>query len=195
MGRGARSDHLRPDRLGGDEGSIGWRAVRRRSERGLDGHGLGASHRQRGPHAWRLGKRWTAAAALLAALAIVASACAAAGPADTSEAPSITVDISDFKITTDRPTIASGHVVVGIINHASMLHELKVIKTDLAPDQLPVDGATAKAKEEGKVGELLNIAAGASRKLVLELTPGKYVLICNIAGHYQLGMRVGLEVR
>ena len=139
--------------------------------------------------------RWWAAAAALTVIAIVASACAAAGPTDTSEIPSLFVDISDFKIVTDHPTIAAGHVVVGIRNHAAMLHELKVIKTDLAPDQLPVDGATAKAKEDGKVGELTDIAAGASRKLVLELAPGKYVLICNIAGHYQLGMRVGLEVQ
>ena len=197
MGRRARSDHLRPDRLGADEGSFGWRAIRGRPERGLHGDGLGASHRE-----WRLDasrlrlrKGWTAVAAALAAIAIVTSACAAAGPADTSEVPSIYVDISDYKIATDHPTIAAGHVVVGIRNHAAMAHELKVIKTDLAPDQLPVDGATAKASEDGKVGELLNIAAGASRKLVLELTQGKYVLICNIAGHYQLGMRVGLEVQ
>ena len=140
-------------------------------------------------------KRWTVGSAALAVIVIVASACAAAGPADTSEVPSLYVDVSDFKLVTDHPTIAAGHVVVGIRNHASMLHELVVIKTDLAPDQLPVDGATAKAKEDGKVGELLNIAGGASRKLVLELIPGKYVLICNVAGHYQLGMRVGLEVQ
>ena len=133
---------------------------------------------------------------ILVMVAVLASsACAAAGPADTSEVPSVYVDLSDFKVASDHPTIAAGHVVVGIRNHASMAHELKVIKTDLAPDQLPVDGATAKAKEDGKVGELLNIAGGASRKLVLELTPGKYVLICNVAGHYQLGMRVGLEVQ
>ena len=130
----------------------------------------------------------------LLAIVVVASACGG-GPADTSEVPSLYVDLSDFKIVLDHQSIASGHVVIGIRNHASMLHELKVIKTDLAPDQLPVDGATAKAKEDGKVGELMNIAAGASRKLVLELTPGKYVIICNIAGHYQLGMRVGLEVQ
>jgi uncharacterized cupredoxin-like copper-binding protein len=78
-----------------------------------------------------------------------------------------------------------------------MLHELKVIKTDLAPDQLPVDGATAKVREDGiqNVGGLENISGGASRKLVIELAPGQYVLICNVAGHYQLGMRVGLEVQ
>src|SRR5205085_1808937 len=95
--------------------------------------------------------------ALLVAL-IIASACAAAGPPDTSEVPSVYVDISDYKIVTDHPTIAAGHVVVGIRNHASMLHELKVIKTDLAPEQLPVDDG--RAKEDGKVGELLNISAG-----------------------------------
>lgn len=76
-----------------------------------------------------------------------------------------------------------------------MVHELKVVKTDLAPDQLPIDGGTAKASEEGKVGEVLNIASGVTRKLVLELPTGTYVLICNIAGHHQLGMRVGLEVK
>jgi uncharacterized cupredoxin-like copper-binding protein len=140
------------------------------------------------------GRRWTLIA-VMAVVAIVASACGGAASTDTSEVPSLYVDISDFKLTPDHPTVVPGHVVVGIRNHASMLHELKVIKTDLAPDQLPVDGATARASEDGKVGELLNISGGASRKLVLELTPGKYVLICNIAGHYQLGMRVGLEVR
>ena len=126
-------------------------------------------------------------------IAIVAAACGA-GPSETSETPSLYVDMSDYKIVADHPTIAAGHVVIGIRNHASTVHELKVIKTDLGPDQLPVDAATAKVNEDGKVGELLNIVGGASRKLVLELTPGKYVLICNVAGHYQLGMRAGLEV-
>ena len=131
---------------------------------------------------------------IVAAALLVATACSA-GPADTSEAATLIADLSDYKIVVDHPTIAPGHVVIGIRNHASMAHEFKVIKTDQAPDQLPVDGGTAKASEDGKVGELLNIVAGASRKLVLELTPGKYVLICNVAGHYQLGMRVGLEVK
>jgi uncharacterized cupredoxin-like copper-binding protein len=131
---------------------------------------------------------------LLITAALVAAACGGP-PADIGERPNVFADLSDYKIVIDPPSIAAGHVVFGIRNHASMAHEFKVIKTDLAPDQLPVDGATAKAKEDGKVGELLDISAGASRKLVADLAPGKYVLICNIAGHYQLGMRVGLEVK
>ena len=140
--------------------------------------------------------RGRVAAALVAIVALVASGCGGgAATNDTSETPNVYIEMSDFKLVPDHPAVAAGHVVLGIRNHASMQHELKVIKTDLAPDQLPVDGATAKASEDGKVGELLNISGGASRKLVLELTPGKYVLICNVAGHYQLGMRVGLEVQ
>ncbi|HEX9495865.1 MAG TPA: sulfocyanin-like copper-binding protein [Candidatus Limnocylindria bacterium] len=132
---------------------------------------------------------------ILATLALVVATACSAAPADTSEVPALYLDLSDYKITSDHPTVAAGHVVFGIRNHASMLHEVKVIKTDLAPDALPIDQAAAKANEEGKVAELLNIASGASRKLVADLTPGKYVIICNVAGHYQLGMRVGLEVK
>ena len=131
---------------------------------------------------------------LAAALVVLTAACAAPA-SDTSEVPGLSLDLSDFKIITDHPTVAAGRVVIAIRNHASMGHEVKVIKTDVDADKLPIDGGAAKALEDGKVGELLNIGAGASRKLVLELLPGKYVLICNVAGHYQLGMRVALEVK
>ncbi|MEA2662223.1 MAG: hypothetical protein QOH08_1795 [Chloroflexota bacterium] len=150
---------------------------------------------RRGPERGLLRNRWTVAAAL-ATIAIVASACGgAAAPSDTGDVPTLYADLSDYRIVTDHPTVAAGRVVFGIRNHAAMAHELVVIKTDLAPDQLPLDGATAKARDDGKVGELLNIGGGASRKLVLDLVPGKYVLICNIAGHYQLGMRAALVVQ
>ena len=130
---------------------------------------------------------------VLAAVIVAAAACAAPA-ADTGEVPGLYLDLSDFKIVTDHPTVTAGHLVFGIRNHAAMAHEVKVLKTDLDADKLPIDGS-AKAIEAGKVGELMNIGAGASRKLVLDLTPGRYVIVCNIAGHYQLGMRVALEVK
>ena len=134
---------------------------------------------------------------ILVAAAIVFSACggAASDANDPSDVPNLTVELSDFKIVTDHASVPAGRTVFAIRNHASMLHELKVLKTDVAADKLPIDGGSAKAVETGKVGGLENIAAGASRKLVLDLAPGSYVLICNIAGHYQLGMRVSLEVK
>ena len=130
---------------------------------------------------------------LLAALAVAASC--GGGASEPTDQPTLFADLTDFKIELDHASVPAGRVVFGIRNHAAMLHELKVIKTDLAPDQLPLDTAAAKAKEDGKVGGLENIPAGASRKLAIDLAPGKYVVICNVAGHYQLGMHVGLEVK
>lgn len=68
-----------------------------------------------------------------------------------------------------------------------------VIRTDLAPDRLPVDGAMAR--EDGKVAKTAVIDPGASTTLTAELAPGKYVLICDQPGHYAAGMRTSLAVR
>ncbi len=132
---------------------------------------------------------------LVAALAVVVVACGGA-TGETGEQPTLYVDLSDYRIAPDKPVVPPGRVVIGIRNHASMSHDLKVIKTDAAPDQLPYDQGAAKVKEDGKVAGLENIPGGASRKLVVaDLAPGRYVLICNVAGHYLLGMRAPLEVK
>src|SRR5207248_8046408 len=131
--------------------------------------------------------------AAVAALALLVVACA--GPA--AEAPSgsqVVAELADYKITVSVPSVKAGSVKIGVRNLASMEHSFQVIKTDLAPDKLPVDGASAKANEDGKVGELKSIPGGKSAALTVDLTPGKYVFICNIAGHYQLGMRTGFTV-
>lgn len=127
---------------------------------------------------------------------VLAAACGgAAAPAEGGAQPTLVVDLSDYKLVTDHPSVPAGHIVFGIRNHASMLHDMKVIKTDLPEDKLPIDTGTAKATEAGLVGGVENIPGGASRKLELDLQPGHYVLICNVAGHYQLGMHATLEVK
>lgn len=130
--------------------------------------------------------------AILIVALIIAGACGGGRESEPSEQPTLSVALSDFAVTADPGTVRAGRIVFAIRNRAAMTHELIVIRTDRAPDALPVDGG--RAKEDGKVGGITNISAGASRKLVLDLTPGKYVLICNVPGHYQLGMRVALTV-
>ena len=81
-----------------------------------------------------------------------------------------------------------------------------VIKTDLAPDALPVDKDDV-VDEEGEglepIGEVEDIEVNGSKEVALALDPGKYVLICNILqtepdgsleSHYKVGMRTGFEV-
>jgi len=127
---------------------------------------------------------------ILAATALLTSACG--GTPESTEQPTLSVDLTDFAVKADPGTVKAGHNVFAVRNRASMIHDLVVINTDLAPNALPMDGG--KAKEDGKVGGVANISAGVSRKLVLDLPAGHYVLICNVPGHYQLGMRAALTV-
>ncbi|HUQ17059.1 MAG TPA: sulfocyanin-like copper-binding protein [Candidatus Saccharimonadales bacterium] len=127
---------------------------------------------------------------VLAAALILATACG--GAPESSEQPTLSVDLTDFAVKADPGTVKAGHNVFAVRNRASMIHDLVVIRTDLAPNALPIDGG--KAKEDGKVGGVANLSGGISRKLVLELPAGRYVLICNVPGHYQLGMRTALTV-
>ena len=128
--------------------------------------------------------------AILVGALVVAGACG--GATEPTEQPTLSVALTDFAVTADPGTVKAGRVVFAIRNRAAMAHELTVIRTDLAPNALPIDGG--KAKEDVKVGGVANISAGVSRRLVLDLTPGRYILICNVPGHYQLGMRTQLTV-
>src|SRR2546427_9761208 len=134
--------------------------------------------------------RWLPA---LMALVLLVAACA--NPAESAPAGSqVVAELSDYKIVVNVPSVKAGKIKIGIRNLAAMEHSFQVLKTDLAPDQLPVDGASAKAKEDGKVGDIPSIPAGKSASLTVDLVPGKYVFICNVAGHYQLGMHTGFTV-
>ena len=129
----------------------------------------------------------------LMALVLLVPACTTPA-ADAPAGSQVVAELSDYKITVNVPSVKAGKIKIGVRNLAAMEHSFQVLKTDLAPDQLPVDGASAKAKEDGKVGDIPSIPAGKSGSVTVDLVPGKYVFICNVAGHYQLGMHTGFTV-
>jgi uncharacterized cupredoxin-like copper-binding protein len=129
----------------------------------------------------------------LMTLALLVVSCAQSAENAPSDSQ-VVAELADSKITVNVPSVKAGKVKIGVRNLGTMEHSFEVLKTDLAPDKLPVDGASAKAKEDGKVGEIKSIAAGKSAAVTIDLTPGKYVFICNIAGHYQIGMHTGFTV-
>jgi uncharacterized cupredoxin-like copper-binding protein len=131
--------------------------------------------------------------AALLALALLVVSCGQ--PAESAPSDSqVVAELADYKITVNVPSVKAGKVKIGVRNVATMEHSFQVLKTDLPHDKLPVDGASAKAKEDGKVGEIASIPAGKSAAVTLDLVPGKYVFMCNVAGHYQLGMHTGFTV-
>jgi len=129
----------------------------------------------------------------LTVLAILIVSCAQ----PTAEAPAgsqVVAEMADYKITVNVPSVKAGSIKIGVRNLGTMEHSFEVIKTDLAPDKLPTDAASAKAKEDGRVGGIASIPAGKSASVTIDLAPGKYVFICNVAGHYQLGMHTAFTV-
>ena len=129
----------------------------------------------------------------LALLAILVASCGGAPEAAPTDSQ-VVAEMTDYKITVTVPGAKAGKIKIGVRNLAAMEHSFEVIKTDLPQDKLPVDGASAKANEDAKVGEIKSLPAGKSGAVTLDLQPGKYVFICNIAGHYQLGMHTGFTV-
>ena len=90
-------------------------------------------------------------------------------------------------------------------NGPKMEHELVVVKTSLAPDKLPTS-ANGSVDEEGtgveSVGEIGEFPVGQTRSTTFNLSPGSYVLFCNVVKtegsetlvHYKLGMRTAFTV-
>jgi uncharacterized cupredoxin-like copper-binding protein len=112
--------------------------------------------------------------------------------------------LSNFKIALDKTSGKTGDVTFNIKNDGPSTHEFVVFRTDLAPDALPTttaDNGATIVDEEGAgveaIDEKEDIPSGSSTSLTVNLTPGNYVLICNIeedGGHYKQGMHVGFTV-
>jgi uncharacterized cupredoxin-like copper-binding protein len=69
-----------------------------------------------------------------------------------------------------------------------------VIKTDLASDALPTANAQVDEGQVDVAASIPEYAAGETKEVSVDLEPGSYVFICNVAGHYDLGMRAGFTV-
>jgi uncharacterized cupredoxin-like copper-binding protein len=104
----------------------------------------------------------------------------------------VLVHLKDYSITEQTNSAPAGEITFDAANDGPSPHELAVIETDKAPGKLPV--AKGVADETGDLGEAEDIAAGSSKGVTLVLKPGHYVLICNLAGHYQAGMHAAFTV-
>jgi uncharacterized cupredoxin-like copper-binding protein len=111
-----------------------------------------------------------------------------------ANASNVYVTLNEMSIHTISVARA-GAVTFTVKNAGSVTHELVVLRTDLADDQLPPNPDEAgKVEEEGALGESGDLAPGATATFTFTLTPGHYVLICNEPGHYAAGMHATLNV-
>ncbi len=106
---------------------------------------------------------------------------------------SVGVSLKEFKVIPTVKSVQAGKVTFVVRNTGRVTHEMVVVKTAKAPGSLA--GTGKEASEKGSVGEVADLKAGKSAKLTLALKPGKYVLLCNLPGHYKAGQYVGFTVK
>lgn len=87
-------------------------------------------------------------------------------------------------------TAKAGNVTFKVKNSsAETVHELLVFPYT-AGRNFPYDDKVAKINEDkaGSLGEVSETEPGKTGELKLSLKPGKYVLLCNVPGHFANGM-------
>jgi uncharacterized cupredoxin-like copper-binding protein len=132
------------------------------------------------------------AAGLLGALAVGCDD-SARGPRPTASI--VPVAEGDFHITAPSSVRAGGYTF-RVHNEGPTHHEFIIVGTrtgvlPLRPDGLTVDEESIERLEPGS---LVPGAPGAVRNLTVLLKPGRYILFCNMEGHFMAGMHAELVV-
>ncbi len=145
---------------------------------------------------------------IVGSLAVIA--CGGGGNGDDgngSSGSSNTVSISmddqggTYTMATSPGSVAAGSVTFDISNVGLIAHEFKVVKLNdagMAADLANLPTEAGLISETGNMvdgvgtvlGSLLeaDLPADSSDELTLNLDAGEYMLLCNVATHYQLGM-------
>jgi uncharacterized cupredoxin-like copper-binding protein len=113
-----------------------------------------------------------------------------------SPATVVRVTESDFRIAAPRQ-VEAGDVTLRVRNRGPDAHELLVMRVGRRALPFRGDGLTIdeESLEHDEVGVLEPGAPQSVRDLAVRLTPGRYVLLCNMSGHYLGGMSRTLVVR
>ena len=126
--------------------------------------------------------------------AVLLAGCGSTAPAPGKGA--LRVSVRDFEI--DAPATArAGEVEIAVHNRGPDTHEIFLVKANDPALPLRKDGITVdeEAIEDHSPGEIEGTEPGRTSTGTFHLSPGRYELICNMAGHYRGGMHTTLVVR
>ena len=104
----------------------------------------------------------------------------------------IKVTLNEWGVSSSAQNAKAGKIPFVVHNAGKAPHEMVVIKTDKTAAKL---GNGTRVSEAGNVGEAGDVPVGATKKVTIKLKPGHYALICNLPGHYKMGMHTDLTVR
>lgn len=138
---------------------------------------------------------------VLALVVLVAPVLAGCSTDSSSAANGSRIDVTmhDFGIKVSRRSVPAGTVVLRVTNRGPSTHEINVDRTRYAAGKIPLqrDGLTAAENAKGlhRIDSIEQLNLHQTADLTLELKPGRYVLWCNLEGHYLGGMHQTFDVR
>ena len=132
------------------------------------------------------------AAATATAPATVEPTATATATAETT----VQVELTEYVV---KPSVLSaphGDVTFVAKNAGTLEHELVVIRSDADLGALPLVADGSKVDEDAidAVGEIPELDVGSEDSETFEMAAGRYLLICNVEGHYTSGMVVAFTV-
>jgi uncharacterized cupredoxin-like copper-binding protein len=98
------------------------------------------------------------------------------------------------------PIAAAGKVTFTVTNQGTHTHEFVVLATDTPADSFPIasfEGEKDRIDEDAagtNVGETGDMEPGTTKTLVIDLSAGHYAVVCNLPGHYRMGMHQDFTV-
>jgi uncharacterized cupredoxin-like copper-binding protein len=136
------------------------------------------------------------AVALLPALAAVVTACGSTHLSAAAAGASVDVTERDFSIHVSPRRLSPGPVVFRVTNRGPDAHELILVRAQPAGLPLRPDGITLNEErlDSATLGTLEPGEPGSVRELAVKLKRGRYVLFCNMSGHFMGGMRATVIV-
>ena len=135
-----------------------------------------------------------AALALFAAVGCSSSSSSTASSAGGSDTGGVSATEKDFSIDLASSSAPAGSVTFNISNEGPSTHEFVIVKSDDAPDALPVKDNEVEEDKLDVVDEAEDIAPSTTATLTTDLEAGSYVIICNVTGHYEAGMHTAFTV-
>ena len=132
----------------------------------------------------------------LVGLLLVGATVVSAAPAGAQQQVAVSLNDVPYEVTASPSSVAAGAVDFQVSNDGVGLpHNLLVIRTDLAPDALPMSGGQVDESQVNVVAATSqNLVQGATETVSANLAGGNYVLICNVSNHYGQGMYTAFTV-
>jgi uncharacterized cupredoxin-like copper-binding protein len=127
---------------------------------------------------------------------LFAAGCGGAHRGASAATPVVAVNERDFAISSPG-VVKAGTVVFRVDNKGPDAHELIVVRAPSGRLPMRSDGLTVNEEHllPREVGALEPAETNVVRNLRVRLKPGRYVLFCNMSGHFMGGMHKTLLVR